>query len=138
MDEAYSRGFVPDLFRLDGKVALITGGRGELAELMACTLADLGCAVALASRHPEDCAALAASITERFGRRAIGLRCDISEEADVERAIARLPPGSRSVFVLHDCFGLTHQEIATLLGIHPGTSKSQLFHAHRLLRAMLA
>ena len=57
---------------------------------------------------------------------------------DVERAIARLPPGSRSVFVLHDCFGLTHQEIATLLGIHPGTSKSQLFHAHRLLRAMLA
>ena len=90
MDEAYSRGFVPDLFRLDGKVALITGGRGELAELMACTLADLGCAVALASRHPEDCAALAASITERFGRRAIGLRCDISEEADVERAIAQV------------------------------------------------
>lgn len=88
MDEDYTPGFVPSLFRMDGKVALITGGRGELAELMACALADLGCDIALASRHQEDCAALAATIGERFGRRAIGLRCDISDEAEVEQAIA--------------------------------------------------
>ena len=88
MNEGYASGFVPGLFRLDGKVALITGGRGELAELMASALADLGCDVALASRHQEDCGALAGILGERFGRRAIGLRCDISEEAEVEQTIA--------------------------------------------------
>lgn len=88
MNEDYAPGFVPGLFRLDGKVALITGGRGELAELMACALADLGCDIALASRHQEDCAALARTIAERFGRRAIGLRCDITDEAEVEQALA--------------------------------------------------
>lgn len=88
MSEPYKAGFVPGLFRLDGKVALITGGRGELGELMACALADLGCDIALASRHQEECAALADTIAERFGRRAIGLRCDISDEAEVEQTIA--------------------------------------------------
>lgn len=88
MIEDYVAGFVPGLFRLDGRVALINGGRGELAELMACALADLGCDIALASRHQEDCAALAATIGERFGRRAIGLRCDIADEAEVERTVA--------------------------------------------------
>lgn len=88
MNEDYVSGFVPRLFRLDGKVALITGGRGELAELMACVLADLGCDVALASRHREECAALAGTIADRFGRRVIGLRCDISDEGEVEQAVA--------------------------------------------------
>lgn len=88
MTTDYISGFAPGLFRLDGKVALITGGRGELAELMACALADLGCDVALASRHREDCAALATIISERFGRRAIGLRCDIADEAEVEQTMA--------------------------------------------------
>lgn len=55
----------------------------------------------------------------------------------VDRAIAALPPGSRSVFVLHDIEGRTHEEIGALLDIAPGTSKSQLFHARRQLRALL-
>lgn len=100
MDEGYSVGFVPGLFRLDGKTALITGGRGELAELMACTLADLGCDIALASRHQEDCAKLADAIAGRFGRRAIGLRCDISDEAEVERTVAAVVEELGSLDVL--------------------------------------
>lgn len=88
MGQDYQPGFVPDLFRLHGKVALITGGRGQLAEVMAATLADLGCDVALASRHQEECAALAATVGSRFGRRAIGLRCDIADEADIERTMS--------------------------------------------------
>ena len=82
-------GFAAAQFRLDGKRALITGGRGALAEAMAATLADLGCAVALASRTETDCADLAASITERFGVPAVGLSCNIVEEASVEAAVAR-------------------------------------------------
>ncbi|HEY7686787.1 MAG TPA: RNA polymerase sigma factor [Gemmatimonadales bacterium] len=57
---------------------------------------------------------------------------------DLERAVAGLPPGYRHVFVLHDVEGYTHDEIATHLGITPGTSKSQLSRARGALRRALA
>jgi RNA polymerase sigma-70 factor (ECF subfamily) len=56
---------------------------------------------------------------------------------DFEDAIGRLPPGARQVFLLHDVAGYTHEEIATLLEIVPGTSKSQLYHARMALRRYL-
>jgi RNA polymerase sigma-70 factor (ECF subfamily) len=56
---------------------------------------------------------------------------------DLDRALARLPPGARSAFVLHEIEGFTHEEIAALLEVDPGTSKSQLFHARRQLRLLL-
>lgn len=59
------------------------------------------------------------------------------DRIDLERAIARLPEGYRRVFVLHDVEGFTHVEIGRLIGIEAGTSKSQLSHARRHLRAML-
>ncbi len=59
------------------------------------------------------------------------------DRIDLERAIALLPHGYRQVFVLHDVEGYTHEEIGGLLGIEAGTSKSQLSHARRRLRATL-
>ncbi len=59
------------------------------------------------------------------------------ERVDLERAIARLPDGSRAVLVLHDIEGFTHEEIGRRLGIATGTSKSQLFEARRALRSRL-
>jgi len=56
---------------------------------------------------------------------------------DFEEAIGRLPDGAREVFVLHDIEGYRHEEIADLLGIVPGTSKSQLHHARMALRRHL-
>jgi RNA polymerase sigma-70 factor (ECF subfamily) len=56
---------------------------------------------------------------------------------DVDRALSRLAPGYRAVFVLHDIEGRTHDEIAALLEIEPGTSKSQLSRARGLLRKFL-
>ncbi|MBX3145264.1 MAG: RNA polymerase sigma factor [Gemmatimonadales bacterium] len=56
---------------------------------------------------------------------------------DLDAAIAGLPPGARTVFVLHDIEGYEHGEIATLTGIAVGTSKAQLFRARRLLREAL-
>lgn len=52
---------------------------------------------------------------------------------DLERAIARLPEGARTAFVLHDIEGFQHQEIAAQLGIAVGTVKAQLHRAHKLL-----
>jgi RNA polymerase sigma-70 factor (ECF subfamily) len=57
---------------------------------------------------------------------------------DLEQAIASLPPGARTVFVLHDVEGYTHDEIAGISGIAEGTSKAQLFRARRLLREALS
>jgi RNA polymerase sigma-70 factor, ECF subfamily len=59
-------------------------------------------------------------------------------EIDLERAVATLPSGMKEVFVLFDVEGFTHEEVAGLLKIHPGTSKSQLFTARRKLRDALS
>ena len=56
---------------------------------------------------------------------------------DFEAALARLPDGARQVFVLHDVEGYRHEEIARMLGVVPGTSKSQLHHARMALRKYL-
>jgi RNA polymerase sigma-70 factor (ECF subfamily) len=56
----------------------------------------------------------------------------------IERALARLPVGYRTVIVLHDVEGLEHEEVAQILGCHVGTSKSQLHKARARLREMLA
>ncbi|MDF0487479.1 SDR family oxidoreductase [Sphingomonas sp. H39-1-10] len=82
------RGFSTGQFRLDGKRALITGGRGALAEAMAATLADLGCSVALASRSEADCSGVAKDIAKRFGVPAIGLACNVADETSMEAAVA--------------------------------------------------
>jgi RNA polymerase sigma-70 factor (ECF subfamily) len=56
---------------------------------------------------------------------------------DLERALRTLPPGARSVFVLHDVEGYQHNEIAELTGVAEGTSKAQLHRARRMLREAL-
>ena len=57
---------------------------------------------------------------------------------DLERAIEQLPAGCREAFVLHDVEGFDHKEVARLLGIAEGTSKSQVFKARMKLRGLLA
>lgn len=56
---------------------------------------------------------------------------------DLERALDTLPERARRVFVLYDMEGYTHREIADLLDITDGTSKSQLHRARMLLREHL-
>lgn len=56
---------------------------------------------------------------------------------DFETALAKLPNGAREVFVLHDIEGYKHEEIAALLGVTSGTSKSQLHRARMVLRDCL-
>ena len=58
--------------------------------------------------------------------------------ASIEEAAGQLSPGARTVFMMHDVEGFTHEEIARELGITPGGSKSQLFKARAKLRRLLA
>jgi RNA polymerase sigma-70 factor, ECF subfamily len=59
-------------------------------------------------------------------------------KARLTQAIEDLPDGYRAVFVMHDIEGYTHEEIACVLGVHPGTSKAQLSRARARLRVALA
>ena len=68
---------------------------------------------------------------------AAALQFPPGEALDLERSIAALPDGARTVFVLHDIEGYRHKEIASLTGLAEGTSKAQLHRARRLLRKAL-
>jgi RNA polymerase sigma-70 factor (ECF subfamily) len=59
------------------------------------------------------------------------------DRIDLERALALLPDGYRTVLILHDLEGCTHDQIGERLGIAAGTSKSQLSCARRAARALL-
>jgi RNA polymerase sigma-70 factor, ECF subfamily len=64
-------------------------------------------------------------------------RMPVVDRIALDRAISKLPPGYRTVFVLHDVEGHEHEEIARLLGCSVGTSKSQLHKARMKLRGLL-
>lgn len=66
-----------------------------------------------------------------------GPAADQGSAIDLERAIAGLPKGARTVFVLYDIEGYQHDEIAEATGLAVGTSKAQLHRARRLLREAL-
>ena len=85
----------------------------------------------------------------RLREREVGLddvsqlgRLSVEAEPDLKTRLAQaingLPDGYRAVFVMHDVEGYTHEEIASSLGVHPGTSKAQLFRARARLREALA
>lgn len=68
----------------------------------------------------------------------IASRDEVPDTAmDFEDALDRLPEGARQVFVLHDIEGYRHEEIAGMLGVAAGTSKSQLHRARMALRGYL-
>lgn len=61
-----------------------------------------------------------------------------ADALDLERALTQLAPGYREIVLLHDVSGYTHREIATMLEISEGTSKSQLKRGREQLRALLS
>jgi len=85
---------------------------------------------------------LMANLPEERAGREFGTR-DLTQAGTVdrltiERAIANLSPGYRSIFILHDIQGFDHCEIASMLKCTCGNTKSQLYNARRVLRSALA
>jgi NAD(P)-dependent dehydrogenase (short-subunit alcohol dehydrogenase family) len=78
-----------DFFKLHGKVAWITGGSKGLGFQMANALASVGANVLLTSRHADESAAAAQSISKKHGVRAIGLGADVTKEGEVAEAMKR-------------------------------------------------
>ena len=61
----------------------------------------------------------------------------IIDRIALEKAVQQLPPGYRTVFILHDVEGYEHEEIARMMGVAEGTSKSQLHKARLKLRNLI-
>jgi NAD(P)-dependent dehydrogenase (short-subunit alcohol dehydrogenase family) len=72
-----------DLFRLDGRVALVTGGSKGLGEAMAGALASAGADVVLTSRHYAEAEAAAGRVGAEYGRRAVAIEADVADAAQV-------------------------------------------------------
>ena len=68
----------------------------------------------------------------------ITLPVDTESRIDLERAIGKLPPGARTVFVLHDIEGYKHEEISRMTGSAEGTLRAQLHRARKLLMEALS
>jgi RNA polymerase sigma-70 factor, ECF subfamily len=68
----------------------------------------------------------------------ITLPVDTESRIDLERAISMLPPGARTVFVLHDIEGYRHEEISRMTGSAEGTLRAQLHRARKLLMEALS
>lgn len=91
-------------------------------------------------------------VLERFrsSKRDAARRADVPDDAighspesdadarmDLDAALGTLAPGARQVFVLHDVYGYSHDEIASLTGIAPATARVQLWRARRALMRIL-
>jgi NAD(P)-dependent dehydrogenase (short-subunit alcohol dehydrogenase family) len=76
---------VLDRFRLDGKIALITGGARGLGRTMAVALAQAGASIALAGRSKDTCRQAADEVASATGRTARGFAADVTKIADIEQ-----------------------------------------------------
>jgi RNA polymerase sigma-70 factor, ECF subfamily len=72
-----------------------------------------------------------------FGARDL-TQAGVVDRLDIDRAVAAMAPGYRSIFLLHDIHGFDHGEIASMLKCTRGNTKSQLHKARRMLRGALA
>lgn len=77
------------LFDLTGRVAVVTGGSKGLGLAMAAGLAAAGAELVLVSRHEDEAKAAAAKLAAAHGRKAIGLKADVVNEAEVDAMAAR-------------------------------------------------
>jgi NAD(P)-dependent dehydrogenase (short-subunit alcohol dehydrogenase family) len=80
----------PPTIRLDGKVALVTGGNRGLGREMALGFAGAGADVVVASRHEDACAEFAAALRDQFGVRAVGIGVHVGRWETLDGFVERV------------------------------------------------
>lgn len=97
---------VLDVFRLDGRTALVTGGARGLGLTMATALAQAGADVAIAGRSRETCQAAADQIAASTGRRTAAFAADVTVRADVEQLVTDVEAALGPVDILVTSAGI--------------------------------
>jgi len=91
----------------------------------------------LRSRKSRDSRTVALSSVEGRQEEAVYDSHEGNLRQSLDEAVEELPEKLRAVFLLHDVQGFKHEEVAAILGIEVGTSKSQLFKARLKIRGFL-
>ena len=94
------------LFDLEGRVAIVTGGNGGLGLAMAAGLAAAGASIVVAARNPDKTAAALAQL-EAAGARALGIAVDVTEEAEIDGMVAQTLDAFGRVDILVNNAGVT-------------------------------
>lgn len=95
-----------DLFRLDGRTAIVTGGGRGLGQYMAEALSDAGANVVICSRKMEPLEEVRAEIEARGGK-ALAVACDVTEPDDVQEVVSAAAEAFGSVDVVVNNSGAT-------------------------------
>ncbi|MBC8160143.1 MAG: SDR family oxidoreductase [Roseiflexaceae bacterium] len=95
-----------DMFRLDGRAALITGGAGGLGSVFAQTLAEAGARVALMGRRTDVIEAAAREIASATGGQVIAVAGDVTDETQVQAAVAATQAAFGSLDILINSAGV--------------------------------
>lgn len=75
-------------FRMDGQVAIVTGGAQNIGEAIAKTFAAAGAKVMIADLNGEKAIATAKTLSEETGQSVVGVGCDVTKEDDIQRCVA--------------------------------------------------
>ncbi len=95
-----------DIFKLDGKVAIVTGGAGGIGEALALGLGIHGATVVVSSRNQEAIDKVAKKITEESGNEAVAIACDVTDESSVQNLADKVKEKYGRIDILVNAMGM--------------------------------
>jgi gluconate 5-dehydrogenase len=95
-----------DMFKLDGKIAIVTGGAGGIGEALAMGIGIQGGNVVVSSRNQEAIEKVARQITEASGNPAVGIPCDVTDEASVQHLVDQVMAKYGRIDILVNAMGM--------------------------------
>lgn len=91
-----------DLFRLDGKTAIVTGGLGIIGKKCCIALAQYGANVVIVDLHENEAKQFAKQLTDKFGNSHLGIECDVSSKEEVENMVKTVCECYGEIHILHN------------------------------------
>lgn len=95
-----------DIFKLDGKIAIVTGGAGGIGEALALGLGIHGATVVVSSRNQEAIDAVAKKITDESGNKAIAITSDVTDESSMQNLVDTVVEKYGRIDILVNAMGM--------------------------------